>query len=184
MHRSAVLAIRAVGLLAALAALGSLGPTGCAGYHWVRESRALGPVHRVAVKTFTNQSFEPGIEAMLTESLRRQFQRAGGAVVVDDPAQADLVLGGTVFPLLTTPSAFSSAAFALEYQVQMRVAITARRADGTAIPMPQVAEWELYLTSADVEAEHKNREEALRRLSAVVATRVQDVLSAKLAGAK
>jgi hypothetical protein len=159
-----------------------LGTAGCSNYHVVRTDAALGPVHRVAVQTLQNHSFEPGVEMMVSDALRREFQRGGGIAVVPDPAQADLVVSGTVLDLVTSARSFSSAAFGLEYQIQMRLALTARRSDGTVIPLDPSAmsEWELYLTSSDVEAERKNRDEALRRLSTVLAERTREFLSDRL----
>lgn len=169
-------------VLACTAALVVTGLAACGGYQWVRKSTALGSVSRVAVPMLQNHSFEPGIEVLMTEALRREFQRNGGASVVADPGQADLVLTGTVVDLRTSPRSFSSVAFALEYQVEMQVTLSARLADGEAVALPSAAlyEWELYLTSADVEAERKNREEALRRLSGVIAARVHDALAYRL----
>jgi hypothetical protein len=155
---------------------------GCSNYRVVRTDEALGPVRRVAVQTLQNHSFEPGIEAMVSDALRREFQRGGGIVVVGDPAQADLVVSGTVLDLITTARSFSSVAFGLEYQVELRLALNARRADGTQINLDPTAlqDWELYLTSSDVEAERKNRDEALRRLSTVLAERTREFLADRL----
>lgn len=166
-------------LLALAVAVGA----GCSGYHVVRTSEGLGPVKRVAIQTLHNNSYEPGLEVLMTEALRREFQRRGGATLVSDPAQADLVLAGSVLQLETTVRSFSSIAFALEYQVQMQLALTATRADGSAVVVDPNAlfEWELYLTSADVEAGRKNRDEALRRLAAVIASRVRESLAERLA---
>ncbi|RIK99737.1 MAG: hypothetical protein DCC71_19965 [Proteobacteria bacterium] len=172
-HRS-----RAVVLAAALLAVAS----GCGGYRFVRAQESLGSVRRVAVPTLANRSFEPGLELLVTEALRREFQRRG-AVVVGDPAQADLVLSGTVLEVHTQSRSFSSIAFTLEYQVQMALSLVATRPDGSSIPLDWNAqnEWELYLTSADVEAEKRNRDEALRRLAAVLAARVHETLAQRLA---
>jgi hypothetical protein len=155
---------------------------GCSGYHVVHTDAALGPVHRVAVQTLQNHSFEPGIEVMVSEALRREFQRGGGIAVVGDPAQADLVLTGTVQDLVTSARSFSSVAFGLEYQVELQLALTARRSDGTLITLDPntMRYWELYLTSSDVEAERKNRDEALRRVSTVLAERTREFLSDRL----
>jgi hypothetical protein len=168
-----------VALLAVLLASGA----GCSGYRFVRTSEGLGPVRRVAIQTLYNNSYEPGLDVLVTDALRREFQRRGGATLVSDPAQADLVLAGSVLELRTTARSFSSIAFALEYQMQMQIALVATRADGSAIVIDPNAlyEWELYLTSADVEAERKNREEALRRLAAVLASRVRESLAERLA---
>ncbi len=178
-----MLRARVPGLTAlALASLAVLGIWGCGGYHVVRTDTALGPVHRVAVPTLANHSFEPGIEMMVTEALRREFQRGGGAVVVADPAHADLVLSGVVLELQTTARSFSSVAFGLEYQVELSLSLTATRSDGSVLVLPSSAlhEWELYLTSSDVEAERKNRAEALRRVSSVLAERTREFLSDRL----
>ena len=155
---------------------------GCSGYHVVRTDTTLGPVRRVAIQTLENHSFEPGVEVMISEALRREFQRGGGVVVVADPAQADLVLSGAVRDLITTARSFSSVAFGLEYQVEMRLDLKAKRADGKVIVLEGNAlhEWELYLTSSDVEAERKNRDEALRRISSVIAERTREFLSDRL----
>ncbi len=163
-------------------ALAAFAVCGCGGYHLVRTDAALGPVRRVAVQTLENHSFEPGIEVMVSDALRREFQRGGGVVVVADPAQADLVLSGTVLDLVTSARSFSSVAFGLEYQVELRLALTARRADGTAMVLDPntLHDWELYLTSADVEAERKNRDEALRRIASVLAERTREFVSDRL----
>lgn len=172
-HRSRVVVLAAALVAAAW---------GCSGYRFVRAKESLGSVRRVAVPTLANRSFEPGLELLVTEALRREFQRRG-ALVVTDPAQADLVLSGTVLEVHTVSRSFSSIAFTLEYQVQMALALSATRPDGTAIPLDWNAqnEWELYLTSADVEAEKRNRDEALRRLAAVLASRVHETLAERLA---
>ncbi|MEB2345595.1 MAG: LPS assembly lipoprotein LptE [Deltaproteobacteria bacterium] len=165
----------AVVLLAALA--------GCSGYHVVGARTGLGDVRRVAVEPLANRSYEPGIERMVTAALVREFQRRGGASVVRDPAGADLVLSGAVEPVLTRSRSFSSVELALEFEVELAVELVARRADGSevAIDGSVLRDWELYLASADIEVERKNRDEALRRLSALLATRVHDALSERLA---
>lgn len=163
-----------------LAAVVSLG---CASYRVVRSSAGLGPVHRVAVPTLGNASYEPGLDLLVTDALRREFSRRGGVELVSDPARADLVVSGAVLPLKTDARSFSSIAFALEYQMEMQLSLTAHRSDGTVVAIEPGAlrDWELYLTSADVEAERRNRDEALRRLAAELASRVRDSLAERLA---
>jgi hypothetical protein len=170
-------------LALAVAAWALLASPGCAGYRVVGARQGLGEVRRVAVEPLLNRSYEPGIERMVTDALVREFQSRGGASVVRDAAGADLVLSGEVEQILTRSRSFSSVELALEFEVELRVDLVARRADGSVVELdPSVLrEWELYLASADVEVERKNREEALRRLSALLATRVHDALSERLA---
>ncbi len=155
---------------------------GC-GYHLVRTGQPLGAdIGRVAVQPLRNDSYEPGLEVMVSDALRREFLRRGGVQLVDDPTRADLVLGGAVRPLDIRASAISAVTAALEYQVEMEIELSAQRGDGSVLTLdpPIFREWELYLASADVEAERKNRKEALRRLASVLAVRVHDALVTKL----
>lgn len=164
-------------------ALVAAAQAGCAGYRVVGSDDGLGDVRRVAVRPLANRSYEPGIERMVTDALVREFQRRGGATVVRDPGGADLVLSGSVRPLVTRARSFSSVELALEFEVELAVDLEARRPDGSPVDIDAsvLRDWELYLASADVEVERKNREEALRRLSALLATRVHDALSERLA---
>jgi hypothetical protein len=159
---------------------------GCAGYRMVRYGGGLGEVKRVAIQPLRNESFEPGIERIVTDALLREFERRGGVTVVRNPASADLVLSGVVEPLLTRSRSFSSVELALEFEVELVVELLAKRADGSVVEIDRglLRDWELYLASADVEVERKNREEALRRLAGLLATRVHDALSERLAAAR
>jgi outer membrane lipopolysaccharide assembly protein LptE/RlpB len=132
----------------------------------------------VSIQTFSNQSYEPGIELVVADALRREFLRRGAISVRNDPANADLVLTGKIGRIRTRSRTFSSVALALEYDITLELDIVATLRDGTVIPVEKGAmrETERYLASADVEATRKNREEALRKLSAVLAVRTHDML--------
>jgi hypothetical protein len=172
---------------AGLLILGALGgltaaATGCAGYHLAGGRGTLGSVHRVAVEPLQNESYEPGVDVLVTDALVRELTRRRGVEVVRDPARADLVLEGAVLPLSTRSRSFSSVELALEYEVELDVTLKARRPDGTTFEFDPslLRDWELYLASADIEAERKNREEAIRRLAGLLARRVNDALEARL----
>ena len=150
---------------------------GC-GYKVVRYGGGLGEVRTVSVRTPENESFEPGVEFMVADALRREFLRRGAVRLTDDPSQADLVLSGSVLPINTAGRSFSSVVLTLEYEVTLRLELKAERADGNQVGIDPRAlrETERYLASADVEATRKNRQEALHRLSTVLAGRVHDAL--------
>jgi hypothetical protein len=152
--------------------------SGC-GYRMVGAASGLGSVESVAVRTLRNDSFQPDVEYLVGDALRREILRRGGADLSDDPDAADLVVSGRVRPLQTSPRSFSSVVLALEYEVTMTLDLTVRRRDGSEVPLETAAfrESERYLSSADVEAERKNRLEALRRVSRVLATRLFDLVA-------
>jgi hypothetical protein len=170
--------------LAGCALLLALATAGC-GYKFVRPPGAAaggGQPLRVAVPPLQNDSFEQGIDVLLTDALRREFLRRGGVKLVDRSATADVVVEGRIHPLETFVTSVSSVAAALEQQVEVEVDLRAKRGDGSEIPLSSTSfvEWELYLESADVQAARKNRDEALRRVASVIATRFHEVLAAGL----
>ncbi len=169
-----------VRLLASLLIAATL--CGC-GYRLVRYQGALGDARTLALSGLENRTLEPGVAGLVTDALAREFLRRGALRLVDDPASADLVLRGAVERLDTRSQSFSSVRLALEHQLTLGLDLELRRRDGQAIALDgrALTETELYLASADVEAERKNREEALRRLAALLAERAHDALVERLA---
>jgi len=158
-----------------------LGLSSC-GYHFVDYKAPLGDVRRVAIQTLRNDSFDPGYEAVVTDSIVREFRRRGALQVVDDPKQADLVLTGRVRPIFTFARSFSSVLLAVEYSVTVTLDVKAQRRDGRTIAIDSsvLSQTEIYTASADIEALRKNRQEALHRVSQVLAARVHDALYERL----
>ncbi len=184
-ERGAARAFSGLALLAAVV-VAAIGLSACSSYRMVRHAGALGDVQRVAIQPLRNESFEPGIDRLVNDALRREFARRGGVQLVGNAASADLVLSGAVLPLTTRSRSFSSVELALEFEVELPLRLAAQRADGTQLDLDRsvLRDWELYLASADVEVERKNREEALRRLSQLLAGRVHDALAERLAAAR
>ena len=60
-----------------------LGLSGC-GYQFVDYKTPLGDVRRVAIQNLRNDSYDPGYDAVVTDSLVREFRRRGAFQVVDD----------------------------------------------------------------------------------------------------
>jgi len=154
-----------------------LAQAGC-GYSVVRYGSGLGDARRIAIRGLTNDTFEPGVEALVSDALAREFAQRGALRLVDDPASADLVIGGAVKGVETRRRSFSSILFALEYEVRIQLGLAIKRRDGSEVPIDPNAltESERYLASSDVEVTRTNRQEALRRLAGVLAGRVHDAL--------
>ncbi len=151
--------------------------TSC-GYTFIDYESPPEGLSSISIQTFSNESYEPGIELVVADALRREFLRRRALSVLNDPTAADLVLSGRIDPIITQSRTFSSVALALEYDITLTLEIVATLRDGTLIPVEKRAmiETERYLASADIEATRKNREEALRKLSGVLAVRTHDML--------
>lgn len=152
------------------------------GYHVVRYGDLPGAARSVSVRTLQNDSTEPGVELLVSEALRREVLRRGGLRLVADPDDADIVIGGRVRPIQTTSKSFSSVILALEHTLTLSVDLEVERRGGEVIDLSRapLRETEIYLASADVEVGRKNRQEALRRLSGLIAGRVHDALDREL----
>ncbi len=132
----------------------------------------------VWIRTFANDTLEPGVELMLGRALRREFLRAGPIRLVEDAASADYSISGRVNSVETASRSFSTGVRALEFRLIMRVRIEVTASDERGLPIRPLAlaESEIYLASADIEVSRKNREEALRRLAGLLASRIYDEL--------
>jgi hypothetical protein len=162
------------GFAAALLVL-AFAAAGC-GYQLIDYARPEGATRRVALPTLRNDSYEPGVELLVADALRREFLRRGAFQLIDDPEAADVVVSGSVRPIQTSSTSFSSVVLALEYQVSLTLDLHAKRADGREVALDprSLRESERYLASADVNALRRNRQEALRRIASVLAVRVHD----------
>lgn len=158
-------------------AAAQLGGAGC-GYRFIDYGEPIPDLESVTIRTFENDSYEPGVEFVVSDALRREFLRRGAVVLVDDAADADLVVSGVVEPLVTRARSFSSIALALEWEVTLQLAVYAERAGGSRTQLDADATFatERYLASADVEATRKNRDEAIRTMASTLAAHVHDML--------
>ena len=166
--RPVVLLLSVISLLAA----------GCSSYSLVHYDGGMGDVQSVAILTPRNDSYEPGIEYVVADALRREFLRRRGVKLVQNKDAADLVIQGRILPIRSRARSFSSVIQALEYEITLNLELLATLSDGTEISIDTRAtrETERYLASADVEVQRKNRQEALREVSRLVAGRVYDAL--------
>jgi hypothetical protein len=136
---------------------------------------------RIAIATLENDSSEPGVERLVSEALRRECLRRGRYRLVDDAQDADWVLGGRVLPLEKRTQTLSSVVLALEQTVTLRVELELQKPGSAPIKLQSAPlfESEIFLASADLEAARKNKTEALRRISGLIAERAHNAVDAE-----
>ncbi|MBW2315618.1 MAG: hypothetical protein JRH10_15690 [Deltaproteobacteria bacterium] len=151
--------------------------TGC-GYSVVRYKGAIPGVQTLAIANLENGTFEPGVESVVLDALRREAIQRDGLRLIENPEVADLVIDGRVRTLRVNARSFTSVVLSVEYDVTLGLALTATRQDGELIPIDGRAQSDRdrYLASADLEATRKNRREAIHRLAETLADRVYDSL--------
>ena len=150
-------------------------PIACS-YRLVRHHAGRDVEATVSIRTLANDTLEPGLELAVGRALRREFLRGGRMRLVEDAGRADYSISGRVSSLETASRSFSSGVRALEFTVVIRLELDLVSRDGRRLEVDPFAlsESEIYLASADIEVSRKNREEALRRLAGLLASRVYD----------
>jgi hypothetical protein len=151
---------------------------GC-GYGFVDERAVFGPgTRRIELRAFENFSNEPGYEQVVADALSEEFTRRGALQPVYAGSHGDLVLAGRIESVSVSPRSFSSVALAVEETVELRVAVEVRRSGdgGTVWKRDDLRLSELFISSPDPNVHLSNREQALRRLSALLAERIHDEL--------
>ena len=103
----------------------TLAGTGC-GYTAVSAPPVV-EVRTVAVPLFDNRTFEPLLEARLTERVKARLVSTGPWRLVNRPGVADLVIVGTVTGFGVTPVSFDETHSALEQRVTITVEVMAER---------------------------------------------------------
>jgi len=105
-------------------ALASLGIDGCA-LHFADNGTALpSSAKTIYVETFENLTYVSGVNDQFMRYMKDTISSRGRLVVVDDPAQADLLLSGKVIYNMTQPASLSGVSEPLSYGNTMMVAAT------------------------------------------------------------
>jgi hypothetical protein len=152
--------------------------SGC-GYSFVDERAVFGPgVRSIEIRAFENRSAQPGYEQVIADALSEEFARRGALEPVHAGGHGELLLEGRIEEVRVRPRSFSSVALAVEDTVELRVAVEVRRSgDGGLVwKRDDLRLSELFLSSPDPNVQVSNREQALRRLSALLAERIHDEL--------
>ncbi len=146
---------------------------------YAREARGVNldrSIHRVAIPVFRNDTYEAGLESVVTDALRTEFllHRFVELANVED---ADAVLVGVIRKFNTKPISFSRSNFAVEYRASMQVHVKIVLPDGEVIwndrNVAQIAD---YQAPPDIFASEANKKDAIRR----IAERVADDLHARI----
>lgn len=154
---------------------------GC-GYRFVQYGPDGETRQKISVVTLVNDSAEPGVELLASQALRHEILARGGLGLSSDPSEADFTLRGRVLPIRTASRSFTGVVLAREYEVTLRLELRVdplRPEDG-ALSRTEFEATEIYLASADAAVLRKNRQEALRFLSGLLASRVHDAMDRDL----
>ncbi|MBZ0274315.1 hypothetical protein K8I61_19930 [bacterium] len=133
-----------------------------------RESRGVNlpeKVRRVAVPVFRNDTTEAGLEAVVTDAVRREFllHRFVGTTDMDN---ADAVVVGIIRKFSTKPISFSEGDFAVEYRASIQVSLAIVLPDGVPLWTDRnINEVQEYRATPDIFESEANKASAIRRMA-------------------
>lgn len=126
-------------------------------------------VTSVRVPVFENRSYEPNVEALVTEAVRERYARAGR--LAGEAAEA--TVNGVV---LDWRGGVAFASGRPTYQVSAMVRVTLKKGD-QVLREVTVSQSETFTSGADVLLTESNRGAAMRRLTELLARDVVEQLS-------
>jgi hypothetical protein len=152
--------------------------TGCAGYHIGSvKPYYLRDIHPIAVPTFKNNTLEPRIEVLITDTVIKQFQQDGTYRIVGDD-EADAILKAEIVGISRTPARFVSGNVLAteEFNLTLRVRYSLiNRADKAVLAQPAtVSGTSSFFVSSDIVTDER---QALPLATEDVATHLVSALS-------
>jgi len=146
---------------------------GC-GYQMVGKETHVPPgLNSIAIPTFKNQTFEPGIEVQFTQGFLKEFILDRRVNVVDR-AQADSVLEGIVLSFNFFSVAYDRSGLVLEYQVNVLLDLTLKKRTGEVLWTEKgLSETWWFRASSDVLLNEANKAAALQQIGRLAAERIK-----------
>jgi len=146
------------------------------GYRMTGKATHLPPgITSIAIPTFSNETYEPGIEIRFTQAFLTDFLR-DSRVKVLDRHQADSVLEGVIKSYLTRSVAYDQANLALEYQTTVVVDLVLKKRSGEILwKENRLTEMRWYRTpTGNVLLHEAARDKALQEIGGLMAERVRN----------
>jgi len=105
---------------------------GC-GYKMMGKETYVPPgLHSIAIPTFKNQTFEPGIEIAFTEAVLNEFIQDRRVKVVSR-SEADCILEGAITYFSTAGSAYSVSGFVAQYSINVTINLSLKDRTGKVL---------------------------------------------------
>jgi outer membrane lipopolysaccharide assembly protein LptE/RlpB len=147
---------------------------GC-GYQLVGKETHVPPgLTSVAIPTFANRTFEPGIEVSFTRGFLKEFIQDRRVRVVDR-SQADSVLEGVIKSLQIYSVAYNASGLATEYQTTVVIDLVLKKRTGETLWVERnVSETRWYKASSGVFTSEFSKAAAIEQIGKYIAERVRN----------
>ncbi len=149
-------------------------PLGC-GYQMVGKETHVPPgLNSLAVPTFKNKTFEPGIEVPFTQGFLKEFIRDRRVNVVDRNG-ADSVLEGVIKSFTIYSVSYDRSGLVLEYEIIVVLDLTLKKPTGEVLwEERNFSETRWFRASSDVLVNEMNKAAALQQIGRISAERIRN----------
>ena len=150
-------------------------PLVACGYRMVGKETHVPPgLNSVAVPTFKNRTYEPGIEVPFTQAFLKEFILDRRVNVVDR-AQADSLLEGIITDFKIYSVSYDRSGFVLEYQTRVMLDLTLKDRTGKVLwEEKNFSETQWFRTSSSVLTSEANKAAAIQKIGGLVAERLRN----------
>jgi outer membrane lipopolysaccharide assembly protein LptE/RlpB len=147
---------------------------GC-GYQLVGKETHVPPgLSSVAIPTFANQTFEPGIEVPFTRGFLTEFIQDRRVKVVDR-SEADSVLEGVIKSLSIYSVAYNQSGLATEYQTTVVIDLVLKKRTGETIWVERdVSDTRWYKASSAVLISESTKAAAIQQVGKYIAEKMRN----------
>jgi outer membrane lipopolysaccharide assembly protein LptE/RlpB len=148
---------------------------GSCGYQLVgKETHVPEGMKAVAIPTFANQTYEPGIEVLFTQAFLREFIQDRRVRIVDRGA-ADSVLEGVIRYFTVSAVSFDRSGLATEYQATVTVDLILKKGTGEVLWQEKnLSETRWYRVTSSAVTNEGNKAAAVHQVGILVAQRVRN----------
>ncbi len=146
---------------------------GC-GYHMVGKETHVPPgLTSVAIPTFVNQTYEPGIEVQFTQAFLSEFI-TDRRVKVLDRSEADSILEGVIKYFYIASVSYGAAGYVLEYQTTVVLDVTLKNRTGEVLwTVKDLTDTQWYRASSSGLINEANKALAVQQNGRSVAERLR-----------
>jgi len=145
------------------------------GYQMVGKETHVPPgLTSIAVPTFINKTFEPGIEIPFTQAFLREFIRDRRVRVVDR-GEADSILEGEIKSFYIVSVSYDQSGFVLEYQTSVVIDLTLKKRNGEVLWAERnFSEKRYYRASSNILTNEANKAAAIQETAGLMAERIRN----------
>jgi len=149
-------------------------PLGC-GYQMVGKETHVPPgLNSLAIPTFKNQTFEPGIEVPFTQGFLKEFIRDRRVNVVERTG-ADSVLEGVIKAYTINSVSYDKSGLVLEYEVSVFLDLTLKKRTGEVLwGEKNFYETQWFRASSDILTNEANKAAAFQQIGRFSAERIRN----------